>query len=138
MTIIDPFVGVFVFLGVLTINRILAEKALKPLTAEEKALLLDSFSGYRIYSMLILVVLAIGFFAASKAAADLRPTVTRGLFGFVIAWSIGTLVFSYVKMKRLNLARGYVNNFILRSGLQFIALVFLVFTFLMRYSNSTR
>jgi hypothetical protein len=136
MTIIDPFVGVFVFLGVMIINRILAEKALKPLTAEEKARLLDSFSGYRIYSMLILVVLAIGFFVASKAAADSRPTVTWGLFGFVVVWFIGTLVFSYAKMKRLNVARSYVNNFILRSGLQFVALVFLVFTFLMRYFPS--
>ncbi len=136
MTIIDPFVGVFVFLGVMIVNRILAEKALKPLTAEEKARLLDSFSGYRIYSMLILVVLAIGFFVASKAAADLRPTVTWGLFGFVIVWFIGTLVFSYAKLKRLNVARSYVNNFILRSGLQFVALVFLAFTFLMRYFPS--
>ena len=136
MTIIDPFVGVFVFLGVMLINRILAEKALKPLTAEEKARLLDSFSGYRIYSMLILVVLAIGFFVASKTAADLRPTVTWGIFGFVVVWFIGTLVFSYAKMKRLNVARSYVNNFILRSGLQFVALVFLVFTFLTRYFPS--
>jgi hypothetical protein len=136
MTIIDPFVGVFVFLGVMLINRILAEKALKPLTAEEKARLLDSFSGYRIYSMVIVVVLAIGFFVASKAAADIRPTVTWGIFGFVVVWFIGTLVFSYAKMKRLNVARGYVNNFLLRSGLQFIALVFLVFAFLMRYFPS--
>src|ERR1700756_4194998 len=114
MIITDPFVGVFVFLVVLVINRVLAERALKRLTVEEKARLLDSFSGLRIYSILILVVLAIGFFVAAKAAPERRPALTFGLFGFAVLYFLGMLLFSYTKLKRLAVAGSYVSNFLFR------------------------
>jgi len=49
---------------------------------------------------------------------------------------VGTLILSYAKLRRLALGDSYVNNFILRSVLQFIALAFLMFTFSMRYFPS--
>ena len=136
MTLTDPFLAIFVFVGVMVINRILAEKALKRLTPEEKARLLDAFSNYRIYSTLILVLLVVGFFVASRTTSDLRPTITWGMFSFVIVFFVGTLILSYAKLRRLALGDSYVNNFILRSVLQFIALAFLMFTFSMRYFAS--
>lgn len=133
MIINDPIVGVLVFLVAMVINRVLAEKALKRLSTEEKARLLDSFSGYRIYSMVVLVILVLLYVIASKTSPELRLTLAWGLFGLVVLSSIVTTVLSYVKLRNLAVPTHYVNNFLFRSCLHFAGLMFLVFTFMKRY-----
>jgi hypothetical protein len=133
MTINDPTVGIMVFLGAMLINRVLGERALKRLNAEEKARLLDSFSGYRIYGTMVLVILALFYFAVSKTSPQLRFTLARGFFGLLVLSSLVTSLLSYLKLKSLDLPQFYVNNFLVRSGLYFTGLMFLVFTFVSRY-----
>jgi hypothetical protein len=130
---IDPIIGVLVFLGAMVINRVLAEKALRRLSTEEKARLLDSFSNHRIYSMVLLVILVLLYVIASKILPELRLKLAWGLFGLVILSSIVTTILSYVKLKSLAVPTHYVNNFLIRSCLHFAGLVFLVFTFVTRY-----
>ena len=133
MTINDPTIGIMVFLGTTLINRVLGERALKRLNAEQKARLLDSFSGYRIYGTMVLVILALFYFAAAKTSPQLRFTLARALFGLLVLSSIVTSLLSYLKLKSLEIPRDYMNNFLVRSCLSFVGLTFLVFTFVTRY-----
>jgi hypothetical protein len=134
MTINDPIVGLLGFLVVMMINRVLAEKALKRLSAEEKAGLLDSFAGYRVYGLAAIVVLVVGYFIAAKARPDLRVTLVWVFFGLVMLHAILITLLSYQKLKTLAAPADYQRNFLVRSALQFVALVFLLFTFVNRYS----
>jgi hypothetical protein len=133
MSFNDPTAGVFVFLVVMLVNRVLAEKALKRLTAEDKSRLLDSFSDYRIYGLLVLVILTALFLVAAKAFPHLRLTFIWGLFGLVVLHSIAIMLLSFAKLKKLDIPVHYVNNYVVRSCLQFVALIFLFFTFMTRY-----
>jgi hypothetical protein len=62
----DVILAFLAFAFAVVINRLLAEKALKRLSVEEKAKLLDSFSGNRVFSVVLMLVSVLVFFLYRK------------------------------------------------------------------------
>jgi hypothetical protein len=63
----DSLLGLAMFVGAYIVSRIVRERALKRLSTEQKAQLLDAFSGYRTYFMSAAVCLPFLYFVAIKS-----------------------------------------------------------------------
>jgi hypothetical protein len=124
----DLIVGFIAFACAVAINRLLAERALKRLSVEEKARLLDSFSGHRIFSVVSMLIVVVVFFAASKAWPEYYGAVVWGLFIVLVLMSIGNSLFSYVKLKKLAIPKHYAANFLIRCAIYYSALFVVLFT----------
>ena len=57
----DSTFGLVVFVSTYIIGRILNEGALRKLSVEQKAALLDAFSSYRVYSLIAVAVIFVGY-----------------------------------------------------------------------------
>src|SRR6266566_409308 len=122
-----------VFACAVAITRLLAEKAIKRLSIEEKAKLLDSFSGYRVYSVILMLVSVLVFFIVSKAWPEYYTTVVWGLIVLLFLNSLGNGLFSYVKLKKLSMPNHYISNFLIRCVVYYGAFSLLLFTIATRY-----
>ncbi len=62
----DPLFGFIVLVVAVIISRIIMERALKLLGSDEKARLVDAFSGYRIYNYAAILILMVLYFASTR------------------------------------------------------------------------
>jgi hypothetical protein len=128
----DSLLGLAMFVGAYIVSRIVRERALKRLSTEQKAQLLDAFSGYRTYFMSAAVCLPLLYFVAIKLwparQSFLAPLffVSFGLLLLITSW------LSFRKLKQLSLPTDYVRSFLISSGLQYIGIAFLFAPLLMR------
>lgn len=129
----DVIFALLAFAFAVAINRLLAERALKRLSVEEKAKLLDSFSGNRIYSVVVMLVSVLVFLIVAKAWPEFYTTLVWGLIVILFLNSLGNGVFSYVKLKKLAIPKHYISNFLIRCVLYYGAFSLLLFTIAMRY-----
>lgn len=133
MSINDPLFGILVYACALVINRVLGERALKRLTAEEKVKLLDSFSGHRVYSTVAMFILILLFFIVAKASPDSYQILTWTFFGLLIVMSIGSTLFTYMKLKSSSTPQHYITNFLIRCVVYYVGLTLLLVTIATRY-----
>ena len=82
-------VGIIILLLCIALSRIISERAIKFLSPEEKVILVDSFSNFRTYNLLPLVVIFIAFISANY----LMPSLGVSLY---IIFLFVTLVFLMV------------------------------------------
>ena len=128
----DSLLGLAVFAGAYIVSHIVRERALKRLSTEEKARLLDAFSGYRTYFMSAAVCLPLLYFIAIKlwpsTQSFLAPIffVSFGLMLIIMTW------LSFRKLNQLNLPRDYIRSFLISSGLQYLGIAFLFAPLLIR------
>jgi uncharacterized membrane protein YqjE len=115
------------------INRILAEKALKRLSVEEKAKLLDSFSGNRIYSVVVMLVSVLVFFIVWKTWPEYYTALVWTLVVILFLNSLGNGVFSYMKLKKLAIPKHYISNFLIRCIVYYGAFSLLIVTIASQY-----
>ena len=131
----DMLFGLAMFVGAYIVSRIVRERALKRLSTETKAQLLDAFSGYRTYFMSAAVCFPLLYFVAIKlwpaGQSFLAPLffVSLGLLLLITSW------LSFRKLKQLSLPTDYIRSFLISSGLQYLGIAFLVVPLLMRSSN---
>lgn len=103
---------VAVFLACIVISRILAERALRTLSPEEKVRLVDGFSGMRAYSLLPAVVIVVAALAVPQffpGAPGWSPLLGLGL---VAAYMVGVHFFIARKLARLRLPADYIQRFL--------------------------
>jgi len=127
---------ILAFLGfaiAVVITRLLAERALKRLSVEEKAKLLDSFSSNRIYSVVLMLVFLLVFFIASKAWPGYGTVLIWALLAVLVLMSLGNGVFAYMKLKKLSLPKDYISNFVVRSVIYYGALSTVLFIVASQY-----
>jgi hypothetical protein len=129
----DPLFGILAYVCALVINRVLAEKALKRLTPEEKVKLLDAFSGHRVYSAVAMLILILLFFIVTKVSPASYQTLTWVFFCLLILLSIGSTLFTFTKLKSSATPRHYINNFLIRCVIYYAGLGLLLFTIATRY-----
>jgi len=128
----DSLFGLAVFAAAYIVSRLVRERALKRLSMEEKARLLDAFSGYRTYFMSAAVCLPLLYFIALKLWPSTRPLLTPiffisfGLLLVTMSW------LSFRKLKELNLPTDYIRGFLISSGLQYLGIAFLFAPLLIR------
>jgi hypothetical protein len=128
----DSLFGLALFVGAYIVSRIVRERALKRLSAEQKARLLDAFSGYRTYFMSAAVCFPLLYFVAIKSWPSthsfLAPIffVLFGLMLVVMTW------LSFRKLKELNLPTDYIRSFLVSSGIQYLGVACLFVPLLIR------
>ena len=129
----DLIFGFLAFACAVVINRLLGERALKQLSPDEKAKLLDSFSGHRIFSVVAMLIVVLAFFAASRAWPASGQLVVWGLFILLVLMSIGNGLFAFVKLRKLSAPKAYISNFAIRSVVYYCGMVILLYVFAARY-----
>lgn len=129
----DLIFAFIAFACAVAINRFLSEKALKRLSVEEKAKLLDSFSGNRVYSVVLMLVSVLVFFAVTKVWPEFYSSTVWGLVVVLFLSSLGNGIFSFLKLKKLSIPKHYVSNFLVRCLIYYGALSLLLFTIVASY-----
>lgn len=126
MTEQDPFplLVIAILFATIVISRIITERALKHLSSEDKARLLDSFSGYRIFNSALLLGIFIIWFVAIKYLPHWHSTLTIIFVLSFLGLSATISVLSYRKMKGLNLPAGYIKSYLLSLAIQYLGVGF--------------
>jgi hypothetical protein len=129
----DPLFGVFAFIVAYFISRVISERALKRLTTEEKAKLLDAFSGYRIFNMVIILSLFLLVLAGDRLLPELRSTLWLA-FTVLLALILVTISsLSYRKLKNLDMPTPYSKSFLVSRSIQYMGILFLFIPAIIRY-----
>ncbi len=122
-------IGFIVFIAAYITGRILNEKALKKLSDEQRGRLVQGFSAYRIVSLVGLIVLVILHYA-------LRATMPNSLFasmqifvGVLVAYLLISSIYSFIKLKKLEMPDAYINQYLLSTFIQYIG-IFVFFGYL--------
>lgn len=129
----DSTFGLVVFVSTYIIGRILNEGALRKLSIEQKAALLDAFSSYRIYSLVAVAVIFVGYILSIYFLSKYDYFTNAFFFGLIICVMLYNTFFAYKKLYSLELPSGYMKSFWLSSIIQYIGVLFLFVSILSRY-----
>jgi hypothetical protein len=129
----DSTFGLVVFVSTYIIGRILNEGALRKLSIEQKAALLDAFSSYRIYSLVAVAVIFVGYILSIYFLSKYDYFTNAFFFGLIICVMLYNTFFAYKKLYSLELPSGYMKSFWLSSIIQYIGVLFLFVSILGRY-----
>lgn len=129
----DPTFGLIVFVSAYVISRIISEGALRKLSVEQKAALLDAFSAYRIYSLIAVLAIFVGYIFCVYFLARYDYFVNTFFFMLIICLMLYNTFFAYKKLYPLNLPAGYVKSFWLSSIIQYIGILFLFVAVIGKY-----
>lgn len=100
-----------VFLACIAISRMVAERALRTLSPEEKIRLVDGFSGMRAYSLLPAVLIVAAALTASQLFPGAPGWSTFIGLGLVAAYMVAVHSFIARKLARLQLPADYIRRF---------------------------
>ena len=129
----DSIFGLVLFISAYIISRIISESSLRKLSIEQKAILLDAFSSYRIYSLIGVFVIVVSYLLASYFLWQYDRFVTPFFFGLIILVLIFNSIFAYNKLRTLDLPGGYLRTFWLSAVIQYIGVIFLFVPTLSKY-----
>jgi hypothetical protein len=129
----DPLFGVFAFIVAYFISRLISERALKRLTAEEKARLLDAFSGYRIFNMVIVLSLLFLVIAGDRFLPQLRATLWPAFMVLLALVLLTMSSLSYRKLKSVNMPPVYIKSFLISTGIQYLGILCLFTPVIIKY-----
>ena len=131
---IDPFFGILAFLVTYFVSRIINERALRKLSIEDKARLLDAFSNYRIYSTLAVLSIPLAHIGLSR----LQPQLAWRAAPFLFVLFVGSLalvsMLTYRKLKGLRLPEDYIKSFLLSTLVQYVGIALLFAPMVGRFS----
>jgi hypothetical protein len=129
---IDTTFGLIVFVSTYIIGRIINESALR-LTVEQKAALLDSFSAYRVYSLIAIAVIFVGYILSVYFLSRYDYFVNTFFFALIIVVMLYNSFFAYRKLYGLQLSSAYMKSFWLSSIIQYIGILVLFASILGKY-----
>ncbi len=129
-------IGFLAWIFALLISRLLAERALRQLTSEQKASLLDSFSSFRTYGAVAVAVLLVVFIVAIEALPLWRLELLWTFLTIVVLSQIVRMTWSYLRMRKLGVPKSYVNSFVLRCVIYFLGVTVFVLMITKRFLTS--
>jgi hypothetical protein len=129
----DTTFGLVVFVSAYIIGRIINEGALRKLSVEQKAALLDAFSSYRIYSLIAVAVIFVGYIFSVYFLSRYDYFINAFFFGLIICVMLYNTFFAYKKLYTLELPAGYMKSFWLSSIIQYIGVLVLFMSILGKY-----
>ncbi|MDX6614617.1 MAG: hypothetical protein QOD75_3803 [Blastocatellia bacterium] len=131
----DPFFGLIALVAAVIISRVIMEKALKRLRPDEKAKLLDAFSGYRIYNYAVILILMVFYFGAMRYFPESASAIAPMFLILFLLVTITISVLSYRKLKGLGLPPQYVKNYLISLAVQYAGIAFLFAPSVARYAR---
>lgn len=108
-----------ILIAVVVVNRMIAERALKSLSADDKARLFDSFSGYRQYNTYLLLGLVAMYLVTTNYLPHFYGPLTLIYIGLYFAVSIVLTIVGYKKLKDLHMPATYIQSYWMRMAIQF-------------------
>ncbi len=122
--------GYIVLLLTIILSRILNERALRELTAEEKVRLLDGFASARAYSLIPLVVLVGGYWLLlSQTKIDGR-FLSFAYFGLIIVWIVVRTYLNQSKLRELQMPASYRQRLMISQSISLGGCAWFCFTLL--------
>lgn len=125
------FIGVFFWLASIFISSITYNKALKKLSQEKKAELIDKFSGFRNYSMLIMIVIIAVYFILLQQNTGNRKILTICYLITFIIYLVVVNFYTYSVLKKNNFDTGFIRDYLLTAIIRFTGFIVL-FSFLIQ------
>jgi hypothetical protein len=124
---VDPTFGLIVFLALLMASRVLQFRALKLLSSEEKARLLETASRQSIFTLVTVVVLVALFYLASRVlSVDLRVLLIAYFALLMVAFAV-FMRFNMRRLAKLAMPQSYIRQTYFVYALQFLGIVLLLF-----------
>jgi hypothetical protein len=120
--IYTPVFGIAVFAVAYTISRIIHERALRRLSTEEKARLIDGFSGFRIFTAVVVLLFVVLFFAGSYFFPELTATMSLGFPVAILLILIFLNFITYRKLSELKIPESYIKTYLFSLALQYFGL----------------
>jgi len=112
-------IGIGICIFTLIVSRILNERAIKELSADEKAKLVDAFSSMRAYNLIPLAIIVVGYLLAIKYTGLSHMLLSYTYFIFLIAYIVVSQVYVYRKLIRLNYPPSYLKKYTLSRVISF-------------------
>lgn len=122
----DPLIGFFGFIVTYFVGRVVSERALKRLSVEEKARLLDAFAGQRTYTIVVILGLFALFMLSDRLVTHPNLILAPAFVLLLIATMITLSVLSYRKLKSLGMPQDYIKSFWLSTLIQYIGIALLL------------
>lgn len=121
--------GIIVLLVTIVLSRILNERALRELSAEEKVRLIDGFASARAYSLIPLVVL-VGVYWLLLTKTKLDPQLVSVLyFGLIFAWIMVRTYLNQRKLRELEMPANYRQRFLISQAISLGGFAWFCFAF---------
>lgn len=121
--------GFIIVILFIIVSRIISEKGLKRLDAEQKSRLLDAFSFHRIFYLVPLLALLVLYTVLIRALNDAIPLLFVLFLMFMVLYIIGYNLLSYRKLKKIEMPKDYIFHFILARTISFFGIL-IFFSFL--------
>lgn len=104
-------IGLVALFGAIIAGRVLSEKAMKQLNGDQKIRLMDSFSGFRKYSLIPLVVILVVYLLMVNANVLTGPSGHVIFLGGIVVYLLVSQVVAYRRLRRLDLPDSYLRTF---------------------------
>ncbi|MBL9081613.1 MAG: hypothetical protein JNK76_07400 [Planctomycetales bacterium] len=115
-------IALIVFLGTNIAGRILSERAMKNLSVEQKASLVDAFRGQRAYGLLpIFVLLAVNFLMLRYTSVS-RSLISAVYWAGLLVYLAGTFWFTRTRLAALHLPQTYLTQFGIARAIQYVGI----------------
>lgn len=115
-----------VFFVVILISRYINSMAVKKLSIEKKAELLDIFSGFSIWSAIpLLVLIGILYFSLDYIKENNMFYFIYLLVSFMVLYVVGLQIYIFKKLHKLEYPSSYINQYMLSVFFRLIALIIL-------------
>lgn len=101
-----------VLLAAIVAGRVIAERALRRLSTEEKATLLDGFSVQRVLGLVPLLVFVVVVVLIPGALS--LPVI----FALLLVYFLAMVAFSVHKLRRLSLPASYTRSYVISQAVQ--------------------
>lgn len=104
--------GFIILLVSVVISRIITAKALKSLSTEKKADMIDKFSSFSAYGMIPIVIIICVYLLLSRYTAIDPNTMMWVYFGILLLLITITQIYTFKKLKEMDLDSGYMRRYI--------------------------
>jgi len=119
-------IGGIIFIAAYFGARVLNEKALKHLSLEQKGELITAFSKTRIWSMVILVVIILGFLLLTNFVKIDSKLNTLAYFGALLLYMLVLNIMTQVRLRKLQFPAEYIRLNMYAMLLRYLGLVAVV------------
>lgn len=114
------------FVAMILLSRYINSKAIKQLTTEKKAELIDEFSNFGIWSMIPLFVIFLGAYLLIDSVEDNKIIYLSAFVIMAVAYIISLQVYIYKKLLKLEYPMSYIKQYILSVFVRFFGLSILM------------
>ena len=115
------------FFIAIILSRYINSMAIKKLTTEKKAQLLDTFSGFSVWSVLpLLVLMGIFYFSIDFITGDRLFYLFYIFIFLMVGYVIGLQVYIFKKLHKLDYPMNYIKQYMLSVFFRFVGLIILV------------